>query len=171
MIYEIALYHTPLAPTDHVFSFRRPEYLYACVQSSKLVIENFISMEPLQYTSGSMYENLHIMHAIQTLHRLSLLDEPGWDRVAVRKMADVMSYLEQLVLKLEVAHTQVAMEFGVGHSIWSRGAKRLKVALPKWSAGLDEPTQTEPQDNLGLDSMMLDLSSDAWYNEFFSTLP
>lgn len=170
MIYEMSLYQRPGAPTDHAFAFRRPEYLYSCVQSSKLVIENHLSFDMPHYTSNTMYENLHIMHAVQTLHRLSLLDEPGWDRVAVRKMADVMAYLEQLVIKLEDAHTHVAMEFGVSYSIWSRAARRLKLALPKWGAGLDEPTPTVPQENFGLDSMMLDLSDDAWYSEFFSTL-
>jgi hypothetical protein len=135
------------------------------------VIENHISFDMPLYTANSMYENLHLMHAVQTLHRLSLLDEPGWDRVAVRKMADVMAYLEQLVTKLENAHAHTAIEFGVEHSIWLRGSRRLKLALPKWGAGLDDPTPTLPQENFDFDPMTLDLGDDAWYTEFFSTLP
>jgi hypothetical protein len=115
-----------------------------------------------------MYENLHVMHAIQTLHRLSLLDEPGWDRLAVRKMADVISYLQQLVTKFELAQTHASKELGASDSIWARAAQRLTAALPKWSAGLDNSTPVFPLENSGLDSTLLDFTDDAWYTEFFS---
>lgn len=121
---------------------------------------------------------MQVLHCIHIVYRLSILDEPDWDRPAVRRTADVRAYLEQMTVVLEKVHAHVILELGLNpevETVWSNGGNRMKLAIPVWSAGLDRlenavPCQDESLDPMPdfPDSMMPDFMDDAWFAEMFA---
>ncbi|KAF2276867.1 uncharacterized protein EI97DRAFT_442230 [Westerdykella ornata] len=154
---------------DNPFEFRRPQYLLACLDAAKRASENYLSFGMPQYTGGTMHVIIHFMHAIQVLCRLSHLDEPWWDRAAAEQSAAVVSYLNRATTRLQEAHAHVAAKSGVKHSIWLKGADKLRQAFPKWSEGLassDAPVANEEMSFAPIDFNMLD---DSWFTDIFLT--
>lgn len=168
MIYEIALLQNPSASPQQAFGFRRTQYLHACLEASKSVVENFLSCDGCM----SFYVIMHCMHGFQILHRLSILDDPEWDCAAARQVADVMGHYEQLVTLFENLHARVVLQTGAKETVWSRGAEKLKIGLPEWRAGLDQVppiASISGQDAVGIDPMLSNLADDSWLTDIFST--
>ena len=78
------------------------------------------------------------MHCLVTLYRLSTLDDPAWDKDGVRKTADLLLILDQVINNME----QVATLAGLDNTdssdgdVFSRTAKRLGSIRLQWEAKL-----------------------------------
>lgn len=78
------------------------------------------------------------MHCLATLYRLSTLDDPAWDKDGVRKTADLLLILDQVINNME----QVATLAGLDNTdssdgdVFSRTAKRFGSIRLQWEAKL-----------------------------------
>lgn len=137
IIYELALtsHHPSTAFT--AFDAQRLEYLNACLHATKAVADHFLSINV-----PSRYRGIHFMfvvqysHAAQVLYRLSILEDPAWDRGAVRQTADVLDYLARAVARIEVACKEL-IPGSTQRILFTRGLESLSFAIPIWKAAIE----------------------------------
>jgi len=85
----------PLISTTSEFS--RLDYLSACVPSIKSWFQTFFAIPPTSYLSLAFPVFTQLTHSIVILYKLSVLDDPAWDRGLVRETVDIFLILEQLI--------------------------------------------------------------------------
>ncbi|KAM0811493.1 hypothetical protein AB5N19_11849 [Seiridium cardinale] len=168
----------------------RLEILHDCLQSIKLSISNILSFDPLDFVSFPFALMCHFSHAVQTLYRLTVLDEPDWDRAAVRREADIVVILEHLADKMSKVATAAGLTgdtttpYG---DMFTRGAGTLRATAAIWGSTLppleDAPaaanaTSTQfgetgvpdiSEVSADTMAMMLDLNNDPWLTDLFSS--
>jgi hypothetical protein len=175
MIHEIALFQLPLISSHRPYDSRRFEYLYTCVQATKSVLDNFLSLSPSDWVGLNFPIILQQTHSLQIMHRMSCLQNPGWDRALVRDTIDVLDYLEQAAIKVEQAYENLQVGGTEEEtSVFFKGAQILRSALPIWAAGLenadrvDEPQGSENVEN-GLNETLMEFPDETWFSDFFGS--
>ncbi|KAF2110751.1 hypothetical protein BDV96DRAFT_199245 [Lophiotrema nucula] len=170
-IYELVLVQQEPSLGLKVYDYKRAECLQACLESAKACCENYYENPPATLVGTSFPVMLHYSHALHTLFRLSMLEDPSWDRQQARNQADVLSYLERGSVAFEKAHESLGTE---EDSMFKKGAQIQKLNHPVWKAAL-ESTNTEPgvfaRDDVmdGIDETLLGLPDDAWFNDAFGS--
>ncbi|KAH8196146.1 hypothetical protein TruAng_009681 [Truncatella angustata] len=185
LIYELAMYQPPSSPPYKSHEYKRREYLQAAVESAKTFLETFISIDATGYLGLPFWLLIEYAHSSQVLYRLSLLDDPGWDRSMVRQTADIIYYLEQTAVKMDQAHEMG--NFGVNGSdgsLFTKAAFALRMTIPSWTANLEAigavtAAQTEAQTisstigvqstNVQTDPMLMDFADDTWLTDMFAS--
>jgi hypothetical protein len=178
LMYEIAFLPQGAPASRSNFNFKRLEYLNACLQSAKSSLDVFLSFEPLQYVGMSFPIILHFSYSIQILYRLSILEDPEWDRDVVRSTADVIWYLEQVAVKMGEVNEALRLEYiGMGTTSFARGAEAIRATIPLWNSVLERnangPTtspQGAAQGGDGFpDTGPANLSDDSWFMDIFAS--
>ncbi|KAH8199422.1 hypothetical protein TruAng_006417 [Truncatella angustata] len=132
-----------------------------------------------------------VVRARATLYRLSVLDEPDWDRAAVRREVDVIAVLNSLADKM----SKVAAAAGLKGDatmpcgdMFSKGSNTLRATASIWGSSLPpiEDATSSAADagpgqfgdagiaetaEISADTMalMLDLNSDPWLTDLFTS--
>ena len=92
---ECALSKTPTVSEG--LCFQRLECLYASVDALKSWFDVFLAIPPGEYIGFPFGIFSQLVHNLVTLYQLSTLDEPAWDKAAVRRIADVLHILKCVV--------------------------------------------------------------------------
>lgn len=178
--------HPILKPVD----IPRLQILHGCLQAIKVNVSILFSFEPAEYVGFPFALMCHISQSIQTLYRLSVLEEPDWDRAAVRREADIVAILGELADKM----SKVAAAAGLGGDpatpygdMFTKGAGTLRATAAIWGSTLpsiEDATEASnaPSAQFGdaampemsevsadTMAMMLDLNSDPWLTDLFSS--
>jgi len=175
MIHEIALFQLPLISSHQPYDSRRFEYLYTCAQATKSGLDNFLSLSSSEWIGLNFAIVLQFSHGIQVMHRLSCLQNPGWDRALIRSTIDVLDYLEQAAVKMEQAYVDWRMGRAEEEtSVFCKGAQIMRSAVPIWAASLEKADKgDERQDNenteSGMDEMLMDFSDETWFTDLFGS--
>ncbi|KAH8664342.1 hypothetical protein BX600DRAFT_550399 [Xylariales sp. PMI_506] len=141
LIYELAISSTPLPITtigEPTTCYRRIEYMNLCVQASRDFLDYFLQPDHVELRSGATSLLVQLGHCLQVLYRLSLLDDPSWDRQLVKETADVVSYLERGATKLQDAHYSKRRGKGLAdeESLVHKAAMCLRMSSQVWAANL-----------------------------------
>jgi hypothetical protein len=122
----------------------RLELLHNCLASVQRSLGNFFSFAPAEYVAFPFAVMCHLSHSVQMLYRLSMLEEPGWDRAAVRRAADILGILHEIGERLG----RVAAAAGLVHGgaadvalgyhldIFTRAAGTMRTTSTLWAAAL-----------------------------------
>jgi hypothetical protein len=109
------------------------------------------------------------------MHRMSCLQNPGWDRASIRDTIDVLDYLEQAAVRMEQAYEDWKLDGTEEETtVFFKGAQILRSALPIWAASLenanraDEPQGSEDVEN-GLNETLMEFSDETWFSDFFGS--
>ncbi|KAI1842992.1 hypothetical protein JX265_001705 [Neoarthrinium moseri] len=173
----------PFKPVD----ICRLENLHNCLQSVKVSLSSYFGFTAQEYVTFPFAAMCHLSHSVQVLYRLSTLEEPDWDRAAVRREADIIAVLNEVADKMG----QVASAAGLISDpslpcgdIFSRGAGTLRTTASIWAAALAqqdettgiEATQLPPADGCNdmgenpTDSIpILDFENDPWLTDLFAS--
>ncbi|KAF2795193.1 hypothetical protein K505DRAFT_302533 [Melanomma pulvis-pyrius CBS 109.77] len=179
MIHEIALFQLPSASFYRTFDFRRFEYLHNCVPAIKSGLDNFLSLDSDEFRGSNFSIMLQFSHSIQVLHRLSCLQNPGWDRDLIRSTANVLSYLEQVAARMDQAHEDWKLETNSEEiTVYTRGAQLLRLAAPMWAASMEKAdADAVPGDEMGsepmrsaIDDTLMEFSDESWFTDVFGSL-
>ena len=116
----------------------------------------------------NFFLTLHCLQGLRTLYRLSIFDEAGWDRQAVRRTADVMAYLNHFVGLTEKIHCQFADGSAAEYHMWSNSRDKLKSVIPLWKAGLDKADGIvdrgiDASEEPVIDPILMDFLDDTWF--------
>lgn len=179
MIHEIALFQLPSASFYRTFDFRRFEYLHNCVPAIKSGLDNFLSLDSTEFIGLNFSVMLQFSHSIQVLHRLSCLQNPGWDRALIRSTVNVLSYLEQVAARMDQAHEDWKLETNSKEiTVYSKGSQLLRLAGPIWAASMEKAdADAIPRDAMGNESMrsamddtLMEFSDETWFTDVFGSL-
>jgi hypothetical protein len=129
----------------------------------------------------------HFSHAVQILYRLSILDEPDWDRNAVRHSADVITILTEAADNMSLVPAAAGIiEDGSCPHIFTKGATVLRNTIAVWEAALAQygvsgvdvsmaasaPTNAPgneaayPSDAM---PMMMEFGTEGWLTDMFTS--
>lgn len=175
MIHEIALFQLPLISSHRPYDSRRFEYLYTCAQATKSGLDNFLSLSSSDWIGLNFAVILQFSHGIQVMHRLSCLQNPGWDRALIRSTIDVLDYLEQVAVRMEQAYENWKIgDAGNETSVFCKGAQIMRSAVPIWAASLEKAEKGDERqgsENMesGMDEMLMEFSDETWFTDFFGS--
>ncbi|KAI0123609.1 hypothetical protein BJ170DRAFT_639781 [Xylariales sp. AK1849] len=174
-------------PMFKIMDIPRLELLHSCLEAVKLSISVYLSFTPAEYPSFPFAVLCHLAHSIQMLYRLSMLDEPDWDRAAVRRSADIVAVLHEAGDKLGQVGAAAHIVHDGGLDIFTRGEQTMRTTAALWGASLAqtgvgtnngmappalaESGGPEHAEN-GADTAMpmtLDFGNDAWLIELLAS--
>ena len=139
LIYELPLAYCPepgqvpgCLPMDRVDSF------YGCLHALKRFIDgNFPGddVKSICYSPG--VQQLFFTRALHMLYRLSIIENPSWDRLAVYRTVDMLG----VVARTETVFRSIPSVVGytsAGTDIFTRAADVMKSTSPIWRASLEK---------------------------------
>lgn len=82
---------------------------------------------------------LHYARATQILYRLSLTDDPAWDRAAIRHTVDLIAALAEGEARFAAVAQAAGLESDGpdGGDMYTKGASALRATIPIWRASLE----------------------------------
>jgi hypothetical protein len=155
IIYELAITCPPpsLATTTNISdtttsssSSTWVSHLHSCLLSAKASLDNILSFDAEDYQGFSFPMLLHFTHAIHTVYRLSLLDHPSWDLLAVRDTVDCLAYLEAFAANLTQVQQIVKGAFGSSEceganiedqAVFAKGADVMRRMAALWRPAVE----------------------------------
>ncbi|OKL55400.1 hypothetical protein UA08_09293 [Talaromyces atroroseus] len=81
--------------------YERLEYLWQSVENIKSWLDNFYNIPPSELAGFPFHFWSQMIRCITFLKYLSVLEDPSWDRQAVRKTVDLISTMECMTGKLD----------------------------------------------------------------------
>ncbi|KAK2612662.1 hypothetical protein QQS21_001279 [Conoideocrella luteorostrata] len=165
----------PLASMRGVVDFGRTECFYSCLQATKRVIENFFVFTPEAVFGHPIMLHLHFSRSTHILYRLSLMDDPAWDRGAISNTIDLLGSLDQCASLYESVPAVMGLDTD-GSDIYTKASGILKATIPMWRRALEEagaipPTAEAQYGNVGTFARhedMLDSVTDGWFTDMLS---
>jgi hypothetical protein len=129
---SLAIHQTAL--TDMPITVNSIDSLYACLDLVKSWFDVFISFPPEACVEFPFSIVSQLMNCLVTLYRLSILEDPVWDRAKTRNRVDVLSILDQIINNI----TQTIAHIGLrsDEEVLSRSYKTLISMKAKWEARL-----------------------------------
>lgn len=83
------------------------------------------------------------------LYRLSLTDDPGWDRATIRQTVDLIAVLEKAAGRFAAVARDVGLKSDGpdGGDMFTKGANALYSTIPAWKASLEQCGAIPPSDS------------------------
>lgn len=119
----------------------RLEVLRSCLDAIKRSLDVFFYYPPAKYVGLPFAFMCHLSHTVQMLYRLSMLEEPGWDRTAVRREVDVTSVLHRTADLLGSVADAAGLVSGrscTDVDIFTRGAATMRSTASLWGSALTQ---------------------------------
>ncbi|KAL4963000.1 transcription factor domain-containing protein [Aspergillus stella-maris] len=171
-IYEMAMVKGP--STDEL-DLTRLDHLYSCLDAIRKRFDVLLSFTPAEFSHFPSATLFGTAHGLVTLLRLSTFEYPGWDLVAVRQTADLLSLTQQVADKF----LQVAGAVGIENppdsdfsDCYTTGARILTGLRAGWAPRLPElPTQTDnvpavPEFDADLIDAWLNSQDLSWFQQY-----
>lgn len=117
---------------------QRYEAMEACLSAVKDWFDRHFSIPSFVYIGMTFSYWCHMCHCLLALYRLSVMDEPGWDRRAVRNKIDLITICEQLRLGFEDVAAQRRLDAGptVEEDGFAKFTRMLRTMKSSWVAEL-----------------------------------
>lgn len=191
VVLENALSRTPYVPNEP--DLRRYEILGKTASAIKIWFASFWPISRNYYSALSFASWCQLAHCLMSLYKLSVLDEPAWDRVALRRDLDVFDVSDRIIQDMADAGTARRLSTtgrGAGSrsnvaaedDIFSTCTKLLTAMRNSWATEMGmavrsepngtsyEPIATEFVDAVtsGPMAMPMNLADDAWLTDIFN---
>jgi len=131
---------------------------------------------PLHETELILSESA-LAHNLVSLYALSVLDEPAWDRGAVRRTADVLAIMDRLIENMLDASQSAGL--AADCDVLPKAAKIMQALREKWGGEMDStgrrdmeemlaPSQSaSAADAFSHDLVAMGMSDEAWFRDVF----
>ncbi|KAJ5504828.1 hypothetical protein N7463_007702 [Penicillium fimorum] len=174
LINELPLYPLEMPQQMGCFDFGRTECFFACLQAIKHCIENFVTFAPEVVHSHTMTIHLHFGRCTHILYRLSLMEDPSWNRGDIPHIIDVLTSIDQCASLYASVPTAVGMDTD-GSDMYTQVAEVLRATKALWrkkfeEAGVIPPFAKDQHSNnstLGADEGGFDPPADGWFADIF----
>ncbi|TDZ38782.1 Transcriptional regulator WAR1 [Colletotrichum spinosum] len=115
----------------------RLDILYACLHAVKSWFEHFFTLPPAAYYAIPFLVFAQLSHCTIALYRLSILDDPVWDRQSVRSTIDLIATMEEVANRF----TRVIIEAGLSIDIeegnaFAKAVKTMRGLKSTWESAL-----------------------------------
>ncbi|KAJ5818745.1 hypothetical protein N7474_004336 [Penicillium riverlandense] len=166
----------------------RIESLYTCLRAAQTWIDVWLSIPPEDYVSCSFLMFFQFSRALVNLYRISTLEDPPWDKGAVRETANLLEIIDRLIDQTQKAAHHLcpntpSQDYGM--TLFGRGVRMVQSLRQAWAAKLTEENPGLPEmpvsdcvndGEIGLagsslpDILPLDGFDDAWMMEFLAAM-
>ncbi|GAB1311438.1 hypothetical protein MFIFM68171_01648 [Madurella fahalii] len=170
---ELGIYSIGLsqAPSESLGSDGwRLAMLSGCLGTARSWVDIFLRIEPAHYVFFSFFIWSQLSHVLTCLYRLTVLEEPGWDRAVVREAID----LAQLIDEIASRFNRVPAEAGLindlldGTDIMRNAAISIRSIRAAWEPKIaPERAGTAAPTTENIDASMMDPS---WSPGFLNNL-
>ncbi|RYP22616.1 hypothetical protein DL767_009012 [Monosporascus sp. MG133] len=118
----------------------RTECFEGFLRATKLWLEKYFSFEPAEYIGFTISMFLFFSRLTQILYRLSVTEDPAWDRAAVRHSVDLIATLETGAARFAGVARAAGFEGdgSDGGDTFTRAAHALQATIPNWRAKLEQ---------------------------------
>ncbi|KAF9880075.1 hypothetical protein CkaCkLH20_02029 [Colletotrichum karsti] len=115
----------------------RLDILYACLHAVKSWFEHFFTLPPAAYYAIPFPFFAQLSHCTIALYRLTVLEDPVWDRQSVRNTLDLISTLDEVAERF----TRVCSEAGLNIDVeegnaFAKAVKTIKGLRGTWETTL-----------------------------------
>jgi hypothetical protein len=137
-IQEAALAKPKSPINGTMLDLQRYEAMEACLSAVKDWFDRHFSIPSFVYIGMTFSYWCHMCHCLLSLYRLSVLDEPAWDRRAVRNKIDLLAICERLKIGFEEVATQRLLVVGptVEEDGFAKFARMLRAMQSSWAVEL-----------------------------------
>ncbi|KAI5462859.1 hypothetical protein BGZ63DRAFT_379866 [Mariannaea sp. PMI_226] len=111
--------------------FGRTECVFACLHAIEQGFDNWFCFNIEELFGMSMAVMLHFGINTHFLYRLSIIEDPAWDRAAVRKALDLIQILERGAERVGSVPQAVGLQTN-GGDFFTSSAATLRNAIPMW---------------------------------------
>lgn len=166
----------------------RIESLYTCLRAAQTWMESWLSLPPEDYMSCSFLIFFQFSRALVNLYRVSTLEDPAWDKCAVRESANLLGIIDRLVDQTQKAAHHLcpntpSQDYGM--TLLGGGVRMVQSLRQAWEAKLTEgnpglpempvsvgvnDTEIGPAGSSLPDILPLDGFDDAWMMEFLAAM-
>ncbi|KAI0842745.1 putative C6 transcription factor [Hypoxylon sp. FL0890] len=179
---DAPLFTTPgVAGSGYISGFERLECLWRSANAIKSWLDIFFALPPSQFRGFSFPFWAQLARCLVIFCRLSTLEDPAWDRKAVRNTVDLPPALDRIAEKLELASREVGEQSSDDvfmqlsrlmrmFRAWV-GSKMASAEAEEKSAWAGSDATTDISGNAmdqNQNQMMqfFDLGNDSWWDEF-----
>jgi hypothetical protein len=122
---------------------QRYEAMEACLSAVRDWFDRHFSIPSYVYVGMTFSYWWNMAHCLLTLYRLSVFDDPAWNRRAVRNRIDLLTVLDQLKAGFEAVATQRRLDTGptVEEDSFSKFVRLVRSMKANW---LPELAANEP---------------------------
>jgi hypothetical protein len=156
--------------------FERLECLWQSVENIKSWLDNFYNIPTSELVGFPFHFWSQMIRCVTVLKYLSVLEDPAWDRQAVRNTVDLISTMDRMVRKLDLGSEELCLQCDDDlFKLLSKLLNRCRVwADAQWNVP-DTGSQHSAKSNAAshsssipeLDEMFwiqsMDLESDQWF--------
>jgi hypothetical protein len=179
VIHEVALRapSTPNSPELH-----RLESLYTSLHAAKSWLDLWLSVPTEKYMGVSFTIFFQFSRALVSLYRLSILEDPAWDKALVRNTANVLEYLDKMAYMMKKCADHLAVPHQPEWNIFEKGKmmvqcikegwepKLMEVWYPSLPSNGVENTLDPPNPAILADILPMNGFDDAWMMEVFGSM-
>lgn len=136
--------------TGAMSDLQRYEAMEGCLSAVKDWFDRHFSIPSHAYIGMTFSYWCHMAHCLLSLYRLSVHDDPAWDRRAVRKKIDLSEICDRLKAGFEEVAAQRRLDAGptVEEDGFAKFAKMVRSMKSNWAAELAAATD-DPRPNSG----------------------
>ncbi|KAH7323909.1 hypothetical protein BKA65DRAFT_76605 [Rhexocercosporidium sp. MPI-PUGE-AT-0058] len=91
--------HTPISCSTT--GLQHLQCMCDCLSATKSFIDLLFSMPQAGYLGMPLHYRMQCMRCLAALYRLSVHEDPGWDKQAVRNTIDLMAVFDRIIINLE----------------------------------------------------------------------
>ncbi|KAF6804129.1 C6 transcription factor [Colletotrichum sojae] len=115
----------------------RLDILYACLHAVKAWFEHFFTLPPGAYYAIPFPFFAQLSHCTISLYRLSVLEDPVWDRAAVRGTIDIIATLDEVCARFMRVCAEAGLNVDVEDgNAFTKAVKTIRGLKGTWEAAL-----------------------------------
>ncbi|KAK2038051.1 hypothetical protein LZ31DRAFT_559916 [Colletotrichum somersetense] len=145
-IQEVALAsHTSVSTPAHLSDVARLDILYACLHGVKAWFDHFFTLQPATYFYFSFLSFAQLSHCVVALYRLSILEDPVWDRAGVRSTIDLIATLDEVANRFVLVCDGAGLRDDTGEgTTFDKAVKTIRGLKSTWEAALAPFAKMDP---------------------------
>ncbi|KAI9149944.1 MFS-type transporter calB [Paramyrothecium foliicola] len=109
----------------------------ACIGAARACLDAWLSLVPQEFYSTTMLAHLQFARCTHTLYRLSITEDPDWDRETVRNSFNLMGFLEKAAMSITAVPGAPGLE-DLDDPLYKRIASTMRATIPIWSKVFSE---------------------------------
>ncbi|KAK1993065.1 hypothetical protein LX36DRAFT_268945 [Colletotrichum falcatum] len=135
-IQEVALSAHMGAPA-HLPDVARLDILYACLHAVKAWFDHFFTLDPASYFHMAFLAFAQLTHCVVALYRLSVLEDPVWDRAGVRSTVDLIATLDEIARRFTLVCGDAGLRDDTGEGTsFDKAVKTIRGLKNTWEVAL-----------------------------------
>ncbi|WQF80723.1 Putative zn(2)Cys(6) fungal-type DNA-binding domain-containing protein [Colletotrichum destructivum] len=123
----------------------RLDIFYACLHAVKAWFDHFFTLPPAAYFSIPFLCFAQLSHCTVALYRLSVLEDPVWDRASVRSTIDLIATLDEVGDRFGRVCAEVGLDVDVEDgNAFTKAVKTIKGLRSTWEAAMAPLAKADP---------------------------